>query len=111
MSVWHQWSFPGAPSESAHGALCFLYDADTIPFNVFTHSRFTSPLASSTRALVGAILCSVDPLRSSYHLLCHIAPFYSYPRQIAADDEFVLMSVTLFKKHHDEFVQKARENK
>jgi V-type H+-transporting ATPase subunit C len=32
-------------------------------------------------------------------------------RQIAADDEYVLQSVTVFKKVRDEYVHKCRENK
>lgn len=32
-------------------------------------------------------------------------------RQIAADDEYFLKTVTVFKKTRDEFVHKCRENK
>lgn len=31
--------------------------------------------------------------------------------QVAVDDEFALMSVTLFRKVRDDFIHKARENK
>ena len=31
--------------------------------------------------------------------------------QLASDDEYSLFSVTVFKKVHDEFVHKARENR
>lgn len=33
------------------------------------------------------------------------------PRQIATDDDYALYSVVIFKKVHDEFAQKLRENK
>lgn len=39
------------------------------------------------------------------HML--IQPF----SQVAVDDEFALMSVTLFRKVRDDFIHKARENK
>jgi V-type H+-transporting ATPase subunit C len=32
-------------------------------------------------------------------------------RQLAADDEYVLKTVTVFKKVRDEYVHKCRENK
>ncbi len=32
-------------------------------------------------------------------------------RQVAADDDFVLQTVTLFKKVREEYVHKCRENK
>lgn len=32
-------------------------------------------------------------------------------RKLASDDEFSLFTVTVFKKVHDEFVHKARENR
>ena len=32
-------------------------------------------------------------------------------RQIVADDEYALFSVVVFKRVHDEFIQKCRENK
>jgi V-type H+-transporting ATPase subunit C len=32
-------------------------------------------------------------------------------RKITADDEFSLYSVTIFKRVHDDFAQKLRENK
>jgi len=37
-------------------------------------------------------------------------PFTFY-RKITSDDDFSLYSVTLFKRVHDEFAQKLRENK
>ena len=32
-------------------------------------------------------------------------------RQIASDDEYTLFGVVTFKRVHDEFIQKCRENK
>lgn len=32
-------------------------------------------------------------------------------RQIASDDEYVLQTVTVFKKVRDDFIHKCRENK
>lgn len=35
----------------------------------------------------------------------------SISRQIASDDEYVLQTVTVFKKVRDDFIHKCRENK
>ncbi|PFH50740.1 hypothetical protein AMATHDRAFT_3706 [Amanita thiersii Skay4041] len=43
------------------------------------------------------------------HLTQYVVPRSS--RQIASDDEFALYSVVIFRRVHDEFVQKCRENK
>ena len=34
-----------------------------------------------------------------------------YNRTVASDDEYVLFSVVIFRRVHDEFVQKCRESK
>ena len=35
----------------------------------------------------------------------------NYLRQIATDDEYTLFGVVVFKRVHDEFIQKCRDNK
>lgn len=37
--------------------------------------------------------------------------FSSMSRQIASDDEYVLQTVTVFRKVRDDFIHKCRENK
>ena len=39
---------------------------------------------------------------------CHLITLH---RQIASDDEYTLFSVVIFRRIHDEFVQRCRENK
>jgi hypothetical protein len=42
---------------------------------------------------------------------CRTCSALTHRRKLAEDDEFVLQTVTVFKKVRDEFVHKARENK
>jgi hypothetical protein len=43
--------------------------------------------------------------------MARIQAYFPYRRSIASDDEYVLFGVVVFKRVHDEFVQKCRENK
>jgi V-type H+-transporting ATPase subunit C len=43
--------------------------------------------------------------------VARIQAYFPYRRSIASDDEYVLFGVVVFKRVHDEFVQKCRENK
>lgn len=57
----------------------------------------------------------VVPRSSTYVDYCSFQPNLLndilYPSKLATDDEFTLYAVTIFRKVHDDFVQKCRENR
>ena len=48
---------------------------------------------------------------NSYHQHVLAKSILTYDRLLASDDEFSLFSLVIFRKVHDEFIQKCRESK
>lgn len=84
-------------------SLLFLFD---VPPCYFSLSLLVVPICNSCPRFKGLCLSGVPAglVRRSRAALTH-------RRKLAEDDEFVLQTVTVFKKVRDEFVHKARENK